>query len=97
MKKDKIEIELPILPGSISIAKAKCGTKTCRCHQDEKFLHGPYYRWTGIINGKRTTRTIDKETAKECERRIKNYRKLKDKIDEIIKDSLESAPWSPHD
>ena len=30
----------------------KCGKPTGRCRQDPKYLHGPYYRWTGWINGR---------------------------------------------
>jgi hypothetical protein len=56
----------PILPGTISTARAKCGKPTCRCRQDPKFLHGPYYRWTGWINDKPTTKTVSQEIAREC-------------------------------
>src|SRR6516162_6677073 len=29
-----------------------------------------YYRWTGWINGKATTKTISEEIARECQKRI---------------------------
>ena len=60
----------PILSGTISIAHAKCGKATCRCRQDSNYLHGPYYRWTGWINGKPTTKTVTEEVARECQKRI---------------------------
>jgi len=50
-------------------------------------------RWTGMLQGKRTTKTISQENARECERRIKNYKKLLKKIDEILKNALKEAPW----
>ena len=69
----------PILPGTISTSHGKCGKPTCRCHQDPKYLHGPYYRWTGWINGKPTTKTISEEIARECQKRIENYKELQKK------------------
>jgi hypothetical protein len=92
-RKINISSPAPILPGTISTARAKCGTPTCRCHQDPKYLHGPYYRWTGWIGGKRTTRTISEETARECQKRIENYKEFQKKIDEVVADALDQAPW----
>jgi len=84
----------PILPGTISIARAKCGKVTCRCHQDPNYLHGPYYRWTGWINGKPTTKTLSQEIARECQKRIENYKELQKKIERTIADALDQAPWT---
>jgi hypothetical protein len=84
----------PILPGTISMAYAKCGKPTCRCHKGPKFLHGPYYRWTGWINGKPTTKTISEEVARECQKRIENYKELQKKIDKIVVAAIDQAPWS---
>jgi hypothetical protein len=81
MSREKIIITSPgpILPGTISTAHSKCGKPTCRCRQDPKYLHGPYYRWIGWINGKPTTKNISEETAQECQRRIENYKELQKK------------------
>ena len=83
----------PILSGTISIAHAKCGKATCRCRQDSNYLHGPYYRWTGWINGKPTTKTVTEEVARECQKRIENYKDLQKKIDDTVADALDQAPW----
>src|SRR5258708_28873329 len=83
----------PILPGSVSTAKSKCGKPNCACKAKPRKLHGTYYRWTGVIKGKRTTKTITKETAQECERRIKNYRALQEKLDKNIEEALSNPPW----
>ena len=91
--KRTIRIDKPILPGCISTAFATCGTSGCACKSRVPKLHGPYYRWTGFIDGKRTTRTITKEQAKECERRIKNYRRLQAQLDRLVAAELKSAPW----
>ena len=84
----------PILPGCISKAMSRCGKPNCACKDKPPKLHGPFYRWTGFIDGKRTTRTISKEDAVESERRIKNYRKMKKEIDALLEMSLKDAPWT---
>ena len=96
MSSPKITITAPgpILPGAISTARAKCGKPTCRCRQDPKYLHGPYYRWTGWINGKATTRTVSEEIARECRRRIDNYRELQRRIEVVTAQALDQAPWT---
>ena len=66
----------PILPGSVSVARGQCGKPRCACKGQPPCLHGPYYRWTGFVEGKRTTKTINKETALECKRRIRHFRSL---------------------
>jgi len=84
----------PILPGSISTAKSECGTPNCACKDKKKpKLHGTYYRWTGFIEGKRTTRTITKEQAEESKLRIRNYYELREKIDLLLAAALRNAPW----
>jgi hypothetical protein len=95
MSSEKITITAlgPILPGTVSTALAKCGKPTCRCHQDRKYLHGPYYRWTGWMNGRPTTKTISEEMARECQKRIENYKELQRKIDQTVENALDRAPW----
>ena len=95
-KKMTFEIisEGPILNGSISTAHSECGTENCICKGTPPKLHGPYYRWTGVIDGKRTTRTINKEVAAECRKRIKNYRKLQKQVDQLLEEAILIAPWN---
>ena len=88
-----IEFNGPILPGSVSTARSQCGKPNCVCKGDPPCLHGIYYRWTGFIDGKRTTRTISREAAMECKKRIRNYRKLQRQIDKLLCQSLADAPW----
>lgn len=88
-----IVVEGPILPGSVSTAKSQCGKPNCACKASPPKLHGTYYRWTGFLKGKRTTKTITKEVAEECEHRIKNYRALQSQLDQIIEEALQNAPW----
>jgi hypothetical protein len=75
----------PILPGTIS---------TGRGRQDPQYLHGPYYRWTGWINGKATTETVSEEIARECQKRIENYKEPQKKIESVVAEALDQAPWT---
>ena len=96
MSREKITITSPgpILPGTVSTAHGKCGKPTCRCRQDPKYLHGPYYRWTGWINGKPTTKAISEDVARECQKRIENYKELQKKIEDTVAEAVDQAPWT---
>lgn len=68
-----------ILPGTVSTTLGKCGTPTCHCHRDHKYLHGPYYRCTGWMNGRPITKTVSEEMACDRWKRIDNYKELQKK------------------
>lgn len=91
--KNTIIFEGPILPGSVSAAMGLCGKARCSCKNKKPKLHGPYFRWTGIIESKRTTITIDEATMKECKKRIDRYKKLQAKLDAKLSMALTQAPW----
>lgn len=91
--KTTIEFDGPVLDGSISTAKSRCGKKNCACKAKRPRLHGPYHRWTGFTAGKRTTKTISPEVARECSKRMVRYRKLKKQIDLLLEQALLEAPW----
>jgi hypothetical protein len=89
-----VRIEMPILPGSVSTAASTCGKPHCACKARPPKLHGLYYRWTGFLEGKRTTKTLSKEVAEECQRRIDNYRKFQRQVEKILARALVQAPWN---
>lgn len=91
--KQQLSFDGPILDGSVSTARCTCGKANCACKGHPPRLHGPYYRWTGILDGRRTTKTISAETARECERRIRNYRKLQRMMERLVVAAARSAPW----
>jgi hypothetical protein len=92
--KKTLEFEWPILPGSVSTARSRCGKAQCACKLRPPRLHGIYYRWTGFIEGKRTTKTVSKEVAQECRRGIRNYRRLQRDIEKLLQKALAKAPWT---
>jgi hypothetical protein len=89
-----LQITLPLLPGSLSTARSTCGKPNCACKAKPPKLHGPYYRWTGFLEGKRTTKTLTPEQARECKRRIAHYRALEKQISQLVRQALRDAPWN---
>lgn len=87
-------ITLPILPGSLSTARSTCGKPNCACKAHPPKLHGPYHRWTGFLDGKRTTKTLTPAQARECRRRIANFRALEKQIQQLAAQALQDAPWN---
>ena len=75
------------------LTMATCGKKNCACNSDPTKLHGPYYRWTGIINGKRTTIALSRKLFMECRRRNARYKRLIKQFDKVMANALKNAPW----
>jgi len=74
MKRSSILEEMikltPLCSGNLYERYTPCGKKNCRCQDaEEPKLHGPYYLWTRIIDGKHVSRTLspgpDLERVKE--------------------------------
>jgi hypothetical protein len=93
-KRITLHITLPLLPGSLSTARSTCGKPNCACKAKPPKLHGPYFRWTGFLEGKRTTKTITPEQARECRKRLGNYRALEKQISQLVRQALKNAPWT---
>ena len=93
VKKVNVEILWPLLPGSLSTARIACGKPHCACRQDPQKRHGLYYRWTGFLAGKRTTKAISPEEAKVCEQMIQNYRQALETIAQLVQQSISETPW----
>jgi len=91
-KKAILSIDSPILPGSTFMVKIKCGKQNCKCSQDKSKLH-TVYQWSGLIDGKNTTRTLSKDMFIECKKRINNYKKLQKNLKKIINRGLKNSPW----
>ena len=89
-----LQITLPLLPGSLSTARSTCGKPNCACKARPPKLHGPYYRWTGFLRGKRTTKTLTPEQARQCRQRIAHYRALEKQIHQLLRQALKEAPWT---
>lgn len=93
-KEITLRITVPLLPGSLSTARSTCGKPRCACKAKPPKLHGPYYRWTGFLEGKRTTKTLSPEQARQCRQRIARYRALEKQIRQLVRRALQEAPWT---
>jgi hypothetical protein len=89
-----LRVTLPLLPGCVSTARSTCGKPNCRCKAKPPKLHGPYYRWTGLLQGKPTTKTLTLAEARECRRRIAHFRALEKQISQLVRQALKEAPWN---
>lgn len=72
-----------IAAGSITHRHTRCGKPGCRCQGDPPQPHGPYYQWTGKINGKTVTRRLTDTEADLYQEWIANDRKLRALITEM--------------
>jgi len=72
------------IPGSIQTAYLRCGKKNCRCHQDEKLRHGPYYLWYRRIDGKTATQSIAEEDVNLFRTWINNRDKMEALVQKIV-------------
>ncbi|MGE0171180.1 MAG: DUF6788 family protein [Oligoflexales bacterium] len=72
-RKTKLEINGPLINGSVTKTRTKCGKDNCSCRVSKKDLHATGYRWTGKIKGKRTTVSLSRDDAAKCQVMIDNY------------------------
>lgn len=72
------------IPGSIQTAYLRCGKKNCRCQQDEKLRHGPYFLWYRRVNGKTATQSIAEENVHLFRTWIDNREKLEALVQKIV-------------
>jgi len=89
-----LRLDWPFLPGCISTARSRCGRPRCVCRGKPPKLHGPYYRWTGLVKGKPTTITLSAAEARECQRRIRRFRRLQERLHRWLAQAMQRAPWN---
>lgn len=89
-----LRLDWPLLPGCISTAYSRCGRPRCVCKGKPPKLHGPYYRWTGLVDGKPTTITLSAAEARDCERRIRRFRQLQERLRRSLARAMQQAPWN---
>ncbi len=44
--------------------------------------------------GKRTTKTLTPQEARECQKRIAHFRALEKQIRQLVRQALQAAPWN---
>lgn len=69
--------------GSISERYMPCGTKTCRCQADPPQLHGPYYQYSRVVEGKTKSVRLSRQQADLVQTWIDNGRRHNDIVKQM--------------
>ena len=72
-----------IAPGSVVSRYTRCGKAGCHCQADPPRLHGPYWQWTAILEGKTVTRRLTEAQAQRYREWIANDRQLRRLIPQL--------------
>ena len=72
----------PMRRGSVSERSMKCGRKECRCHQDPKARHGPYYSLTRAEEGKTKSRYLTAEQASQARRQVEAGQQFRKQVEQ---------------
>ena len=65
-----------VAQGTISKRTKVCGRPNCRCAEDPKARHGPYYEWTRREKGRYVHSVILAEQAEALVAAIDNHRRV---------------------
>ena len=55
---------------------ARCGKKKCRCKENDKYRHGPYYYLSFKDKGKTKMKLLHRDVKENAEDCVKQYKKL---------------------
>lgn len=75
LKKQILAMDLISL-GTLHQRTKVCGKAACRCHQEERSRHGPYFEWTRYEEGKLLHSVITEKQARMFELAIANWREV---------------------
>jgi len=65
-----------IINGSVYQQYLVCGKKSCRCHEAEKYKHGPYWYWSRKVEGKTVLKKLTEKQAQKALEFIENNRQV---------------------
>jgi hypothetical protein len=81
----------PMRRGSVSERTMKCGTPSCRCHEDPNARHGPYYVLAREVDKKKRSRYLSEEQAALAKEQIEAGQRFRRKVEEFWQGSEEWA------
>ena len=88
LKFKKIKNELDKLgftaPGTIRMTYLKCGKPSCACWKDKNSQHGPYHFWDRKVDGKLSSKSINKEMVPILKEWIKNRKIAEELLSKMI-------------
>ena len=71
----------PMRRGSVSERLMKCGQAGCRCHEDPKARHGPYFSVTRGVGGQTRSRYLAAEQAELARRQVETGQMFRREVD----------------
>src|SRR5260370_27431518 len=83
------------LPGTILRRETRCGRANCRCHADPPQLHGPYWWWTRIVDGKTVTRMLTDELYEDYRALFDDQRRARALLSELDTHGLAAREIHP--
>ncbi|MGH9098771.1 MAG: DUF6788 family protein [Acidimicrobiales bacterium] len=73
----------PILPGTLTPRRTRCGRTGCQCMADPPVLHGPYWSWTRKIDRKTVTRYLSDDEVSAYKVWFDNAKQLRALLAEL--------------
>ena len=87
----------PLRPGTLSQQFNVCGKPTCRCKATPPQRHGPYYQLSFTWQGKSSSHFVRREDLKTAEEQLRNYRKLRELVDDWVALGMELSQLQLHE
>jgi Family of unknown function (DUF6788) len=76
-------------PGSMSKQYNVCGKPQCQCKASPPKKHGPYYQLSFTWKGRSKTKFVRREHVATVRQELRNYRRLRELVDQWIELELE--------
>jgi hypothetical protein len=80
-----------LVKGSVQVRRMLCGQAACRCRQNPRYRHGPYYWWTSKVGGKTVTAILPKEEGELYLAWAKNRQRLEALLEKMYQLSARVA------
>ncbi len=87
----------PLRPGTLSKQYNVCGKAGCRCKATPPQKHGPYYQLSFTWQGKSSTHFVRHEDLETAEEQLRNYRRLRELVDDWITLGMELSQLELHE
>ena len=80
-----------MLRGTVSKRLTRCGNRGCQCRAEPPQLHGPYWQWSALADGKTVTRLIAAEQVPAYQEWIDNRRRAEELLRQLQEISSQAA------
>jgi hypothetical protein len=80
-----------MLKGTVSKRLTRCGNRGCQCRAEPPQLHGPYWQWSALVDGKTVTRLIAAEQVPIYQEWIENRRRAEEFLHQMQEISSQAA------